>query len=207
MSKVDKAKKISVNKNVAIIGHPTYPVVCQLKQWKSKRYLDIRKHYVDYKTEDLKPTTKGIMLDASVFGEFVSLIDKKEIDILDWLNSGPLSQEEQLQAKIKEASDLIAKSRLDAKKFTHATENNTGGGFFDVRTMGGRPELIINENHLLYEEIKKLNESSTELIMKLIMSFQHVIDLYDEQEINSLDLINDLKVSWSTALSNYISKK
>ena len=56
------------------------------------------------------------MFDASVFGELINLIDKKEVDILDWLNSGPLSDEESLQIKIKEASDQIAKSRLDAKK-------------------------------------------------------------------------------------------
>ena len=207
MSKSDTAKKISDNKKVATIGHPTYPVVCQLKHWKSKRYFDIRKHYVDYKTEDLKPTTKGIMFDASVFGELINLIDKKEVDILDWLNSGPLSDEESLQIKIKEASDQIAKSRLDAKKFTHATENNVGGCFFDVRTTGGQPELIINENHLLHQEMNKLDEDSIGLVIKLIMSFQHVIDLYDDQEINSLDLLNDLKASWSTALSNYISQK
>ena len=27
------------------------------------------------------------MFDASVFGELINLIDKKEVDILDWLNA------------------------------------------------------------------------------------------------------------------------
>ena len=33
--------------------------------------------------------------------------------------------------------------------------------------------------------MNKLDEDSIGLVIKLIMSFQHVIDLYDDQEINS----------------------
>ncbi len=196
----------SSKKTIATIGHPTYPTVCELKNYKGSRYFDIRKHYIDFKTDELKPTRKGIMLNATTFGSLVNLLDKNSIDVLDWLNSGPLSNESDIKRKLEEASERIKKSLLEAKNFSHSTTSNVGGLFYDIKSTAGNSELVMNEEHPLYQELLDMNDQSKKIIMNIIMSFQHVIDMYDDQEINSSDLINDLKVTWSTVLANYINQ-
>ena len=66
------------------IGPKEYPIKIQIKTFKGRKYLDIRKWYLDRKTNEILPTKKGISLSEYQFEDVISLLSKDKKKISDW---------------------------------------------------------------------------------------------------------------------------
>ena len=66
------------------IGPKEYPIKIQIKTFKGRKYLDIRKWYLDRKTNEILPTKKGISLSEYQFEDVISLLSKDKEKISNW---------------------------------------------------------------------------------------------------------------------------
>ena len=62
-------------------------IILQLKDFMNKKYLDIRKHYVDADTQEVKPGKQGIMMNKETFEKVFAVIKDNYKEIEEYFNT------------------------------------------------------------------------------------------------------------------------
>ena len=189
------------------IGPKEYPIKIQIKTFKGRKYLDIRKWYLDRKTNEILPTKKGISLSEYQFEDVISLLSKDREKISNWFQE-KIDENEVVDSLVKQ-SEVRRKIAEEAREFKTKSEKLSENKFFKIEYEKGNKQLIINENHQLYIDINK--EKSPEKIKKifelLFISFDQTIQLFDSEEsIKVADFEDMLIHNWSIILKNYLKK-
>ena len=196
----------SVEKEI-YIGTKDYPIKIQIKTFKGRKYLDLRKWFLDRKTNEVIPTKKGISLSEYQFEDIVTILSKEKENISKWFQEK--STEEEVVDSLMIQSELRRKISEEAKLFNTKTKKLSENRFFKIEYENGKKHLIINENHQLYKNINQ--EKSAEKIKKvfelLFISFDQTIQLFDSEEnIKVADFEDMLIHNWSIILKNYLKK-
>ncbi len=197
------------NKVLIKVGSPNYPTVYTLGSFKGKKNFDIRKYYIEKKSNELAPTRKGISLNKESFNALLSIIENQQNTIQDWFNSGEVLPSNDLLKNLKIQADKVQKEMFEAKEFNQKQDKLSDNSFFKVKYDGDKRIMIFNENHILLKYLEEnLNDEKLIKILTLILlSFQHTVDLYDDDEKLSVkEFVDDLKDNWSLVLKNYIKK-
>jgi predicted phage tail protein len=189
------------------IGPGEYPIKIQIKTFKGRKYLDIRKWYLDRKTNEILPTKKGISLSEYQFEDVISLLSKDREKISNWFQE-KIDENEVVDSLVKQ-SEVRRKIAEEVREFKTKSEKLSENKFFKIEYEKGNKQLIINENHQLYKDINK--EKSPEKIKKifelLFISFDQTIQLFDSEEsIKVADFEDMLIHNWSIILKNYLKK-
>tara|TARA_B100000035_G_C20921958_1_gene518910 strand:- start:191 stop:805 length:615 start_codon:yes stop_codon:yes gene_type:complete len=189
------------------IGPKEYPIKIQIKTFKGRKYLDIRKWYLDRKTNEILPTKKGISLSEYQFEDVISLLSKDKKKISDWFQE-KIDENEVVDSLAKQ-SEVRRKIAEEVREFKTTSKKLSENKFFKIEYENGNKQLIINENHQLYKDINK--EKSVEKIKKifelLFISFDQTIQLFDSEEnIKVADFEDMLIHNWSIILKNYLKK-
>ena len=189
------------------IGPKEYPIKIQIKTFKGRKYLDIRKWYLDRKTNEILPTKKGISLSEYQFEDVISLLSKDREKISNWFQE-KIDENEVVDSLVKQ-SEVRRKIAEEVREFKTKSEKLSENKFFKIEYEKGNKQLIINENHQLYKDINK--EKSPEKIKKifelLFISFDQTIQLFDSEEnIKVADFEDMLIHNWSIILKNYLKK-
>ena len=135
------------------VGPKEYPIKIQIKTFKGKKYLDIRKWFLDKKTNEILPTKKGISLNDYQFQDIINIISKEKEKISNWFKE-KITEDEVVDSLIKQ-SQIRRNLAEEAKAFNTKSEKLTENRFFKVDYKDGKTELVLNENHQLYKEIDK----------------------------------------------------
>ena len=61
-----------------LLGPKEYPIKIQIKTFKGKKYLDIRKWFLDRSINEVVPTKKGIMLSDYQFNDVFETVGKEK---------------------------------------------------------------------------------------------------------------------------------
>lgn len=196
----------SVEKEI-YIGTKDYPIKIQIKTFKGRKYLDLRKWFLDRKTNEVIPTKKGISLSEYQFEDIVTILSKEKENISKWFQEK--STEEEVVDSLMIQSELRRKISEEAKLFNTKTKKLSENRFFKIEYENGKKHLIINENHQLYKNINQ--EKSAEKIKKvfelLFISFDQTIQLFDvDEKIQVSDFEETLIHNWSLILKNYLKK-
>ena len=196
----------SVEKEI-YIGTKDYPIKIQIKTFKGRKYLDLRKWFLDRKTNEVIPTKKGISLSEYQFEDIVTILSKEKENISKWFQEK--STEEEVVDSLMIQSELRRKISEEAKLFNTKTKKLSENRFFKIEYENGKKYLIINENHQLYKNINQ--EKSAEKIKKvfelLFISFDQTIQLFDvDEKIKVSDFEETLIHNWSLILKNYLKK-
>lgn len=189
------------------VGPEEYPIKIQIKTFKGRKYLDIRKWFLERKSGEVLPTKKGISLSEYQFQDIINIITKEKEKISNWFKE-KITEHEVVDSLIKQ-SEIRRKLAAEAKKFKAKSEKLTENKFFKVEYQNGKTELILNENHQLYKEINKKNsnEDLKNIINLLFISFNQTIQLFDDDEnIKVSDFEDFLIHNWSIILKNYLKK-
>ena len=189
------------------VGPKEYPIKIQIKTFKGKKYLDIRKWFLDKKTNEILPTKKGISLNDYQFQDIINIISKEKEKISNWFKE-KITEDEVVDSLIKQ-SEIRRNLAEEAKAFSAKSEKLTENKFFKVDYKNGKTELILNENHQLYKEINKKNsiENLKNIINLLFISFNQTIQLFDtDEKIKASDFEDFLVHNWSIILKNYLKK-
>ena len=164
------------------IGPKEYPIKIQIKTFKGRKYLDVRKWYLDRKTNEILPTKKGISLSEYQFEDVISLLSKDQKKISNWFKE-KIDENEVIESLVKQ-SEVRRKIAEEVKGFKTSSKKLTENRFFKIEYEKGNKQLIINENHQLYKEINK--EKSADKLKKifelLFISFDQTIQLFDSEE-------------------------
>jgi len=196
----------SVEKEI-YIGTKDYPIKIQIKTFKGRKYLDLRKWFLDRKTNEVIPTKKGISLSEYQFEDIVTILSKEKENISKWFQEK--STEEEVVDSLMIQSELRRKISEEAKLFNTKTKKLSENRFFKIEYENVKKHLIINENHQLYKNINQ--EKSAEKIKKvfelLFISFDQTIQLFDvDEKIKVSDFEETLIHNWSLILKNYLKK-
>ena len=189
------------------IGPKEYPIKIQIKTFKGRKYLDIRKWYLDRKTNEILPTKKGISLSEYQFEDVISLLSKDKEKISNWFQE-KIDENEVVDSLVKQ-SEVRRNIAEEVREFKTKSEKLSENKFFKIEYEKGNKQLIINENHQLYKEINK--EKSVEKIKKifelLFISFDQTIQLFDSEESIKVAEFEDMLIhNWSIILKNYLKK-
>ena len=189
------------------IGPKEYPIKIQIKTFKGRKYLDIRKWYLDRKTNEILPTKKGISLSEYQFEDVISLLSKDKKKISDWFQE-KIDENKVVDSLVKQ-SEVRRKIAEEVREFKTTSKKLSENKFFKIEYEKGNKQLIINENHQLYKDINK--EKSVDKIKKifelLFISFDQTIQLFDSEEnIKVADFEDMLIHNWSIILKNYLKK-
>ena len=164
------------------IGPKEYPIKIQIKTFKGRKYLDIRKWYLDRKTNEVLPTKKGISLSEYQFEDVISLLSKDKKKISDWFQE-KIDENKVVDSLVKQ-SEVRRKIAEEVREFKTTSKKLSENKFFKIEYENGNKQLIINENHQLYKDINK--EKSVDKIKKifelLFISFDQTIQLFDSEE-------------------------
>ena len=201
------AKKSNQLEKEVYIGPKDYPIKIQIKTFKGRKYLDIRKWYLDRKVNEILPTKKGISLSEYQFEDVITLLSKDKKKISQWFQD-KIDQNEIVETLIKH-SEIRRKLAEEKRDFKTKSKKLSENKFFKVEYEKGKKNLIINENHQLYKELNK--EKSIENVKKifdlLFISFDQTIQLFDSEEtIKVSDFEESLIHNWSIILKNYLKK-
>ena len=64
--------------NILSIGDEKNPLNISLSKFKGARFIDLRRYYLDKKTGEVKPTTKGIALKEEEFEKVMEVLSENE---------------------------------------------------------------------------------------------------------------------------------
>ena len=95
------------------IGTKDYPLKIQFKTYKGKKYIDIRKWFLERKTNEVLPTKKGISLSEHQFEDVISILSKDKEKISNWFQEkidendviDSLIKQSEVRRKIAEEDD------------------------------------------------------------------------------------------------------
>jgi hypothetical protein len=202
------SKKTDIIDREIFVGPKEYPIKIQIKTFKGRKYLDIRKWFLNRKSHEVLPTKKGISLSEYQFEDIISIISKEKDKITKWFQE-KVTEDEIVDSLIKHA-EIRQKLSEEAKSFKSRSKKLNENKFFKVEYEDGETQLVINENHQLYKEINK--KSSQEDIKKIIdflfISFNQSIQMFDSDEKIKISDFEELLIhNWSTILKNYLKTK
>ena len=72
------------SKKQVVIGNKKYPIVISLSEYKGSPLIDIRKYYFDRKSEEIKPSKKGIALQKNNFNLLAQTLIDSSPEIKKW---------------------------------------------------------------------------------------------------------------------------
>ncbi len=157
------------------IGSKNSPIIIELKEYEGIKLFDLRKYYMDKKTEELLPTKKGISLNSFQLKQLIETINTKSDEINNFLFS---ENDEKLKIHTElKFSDLIG------RKFKYEFEN-------------GKSSIILDK-----QKFGNVNINELEVIKKMLLSVNSAIyDVLDDQD--QVELILDIidqklsKIQW-----------
>jgi len=189
------------------VGPSEYPIKIQVKTFKGRKYLDIRKWYLDKKHNEVLPTKKGISLSEYQFEDIISIISNEKDKISKWFKEK--STEKEVVDSLIVQSEIRRKLSEEAKTFKAISEKFTENRIFKIEYTKGKTQLILNENHQLFKDInaKTTTDDLKKIIYLLFVSFNQTFQLFDvDDKIKVSDMEDALLHNWSIILKNYLKK-
>ena len=148
------------------IGTKKNPLLISLKEYKGRKFVDIRKFYQDKneKEEKLLPTRKGITLNSLQLEQFIEVINTESNNI----------------------SNFFQQSNNSANKIeVEITDSSFGRGFY-IEYKNGETTLTINQNFK-----DKIGGNNVDFFKKLLFCFSESInDIIEDQD--DIDLLLDI---------------
>ena len=152
------------------IGPENFPIKLQFKIFQNKKYLDIRKWYLDRKKGEVLPTKKGISLSDYQFNEILEILEKNKVDIKKWYLDK--SQFEEFKSKLSKQAEVLRKISEDARKYKLNSKKISKNKFFEISyTDKGEMVLNINESHSFFSQYDKLEKKDKKLVENILISF------------------------------------
>ena len=148
------------------IGTKKNPLLISLKEYKGRKFVDIRKFYQDKneKEEKLLPTRKGVTLNSLQLEQFIEVINTESNNI----------------------SNFFQQSNNSANKIEVEITDSSFGRGFNIEYNNGETTLTINQNFK-----DKIGGNNVDFFKKLLFCFSESInDIIEDQD--DIDLLLDI---------------
>lgn len=211
--------------HLASFGSPSNPIVVQLGEYKGRRFLDIRRHYKDRTSKELKPTRKGITLSAQHFGALRDLLSDCSTEIENWLSEEDVGGEETVQRAMAARTDALTKLALHVPDYLVAKNSRKGPVLMRVLSEGGKTTLELNASHPFIQLLDNLwddmgTQTSTQskqtiqnmppaVVVLHLLLLTHARTRFrfdDVQEVRPSDLFSMFDYEWGMMLKNFVDE-
>ena len=205
------------------IGSEQNCILIKLSQYKGRKILDIRRHYLDESSGKLLPTRKGITLtqqQAEAF--FETFLENKDL-VKEWFNEDSTTTD---LVKKNVSGQIQAKeeAKHGFKLYERDIYSGAVSSFFHIESNGGREKISYNSKHPIHSIISDTKDrimntpdpSSTvgkdiEVILFLVdvilLSYFRAKTQFDKSQLIDPDtFIETLEINWSATLKRYIKE-
>ena len=213
-------------KDLAVFGSPSAPLVVKLREYKGARFLDIRRYYKDKKSGELKPTQKGVTLKAGALEPLIKLLTECEADIENWLSAEVEEPEETVLRTMAARADGLAALSLSLPEYVVKTKPMRSPVLSRVQSEGQKTTLELNASHPFFLLVDKLagpnsttptspksaknakDEPAALLVFHLLLlSFAQTRALFDDtQEVLPANLLSMFDYEWGKVLGNFANQ-
>lgn len=187
-------------------------LVVRLTEYMGHRLVDLRYWYRDRKRDEMKPTSKGLMLTRSNYLKFREIIESRHEDIMDWLSVGYVPNKvKSYQLHQMKSADACDYS-LPAARTTTADKHGDNS-FFNVEHEGSSASVILNMGHPFIQKIHSIDDAKCkqevlDFISNLVVAFDTAATrLLDSPSVHTSILFEQLEHDWSQYLSKVSKEK
>ena len=190
------------NRVIGSIGSPQRPILISLGDVEGSRVVDIRRYYVDKATNELRPTPKGIAIQAANFAEIFACLSDAYGPITEWLQGTGATDQVKRQGAAVKAVASGARPRLK-------TEAWRGASFFKVQTQGAEVEVALKADHPLADRISSVKSSSeaAQLLADLLATFHLASGTAAVDEDAQTVALPQLETAWSNQLNSMLKSR
>jgi hypothetical protein len=190
------------NRVVGSIGSPSRPILISLGEVEGSRVVDIRRHYIDKESKELRPTQKGISIQAANFAEIFACLADAYGPITEWLEGGGATDQVKRQGAAVKAAASGVRPRLK-------TEAWRGASFFKVHTQGAEVEVALKADHPIADRVKSVTSSSeaAQLLADLLATFQFAAGSAAVDEDARTVALPQLETAWSNQLGSMLKDR
>jgi len=138
-----------------------------------------------------------------------ALIDSSK-EINDWFDTSDNKTLIKAEQMLKDRVEALEEARRDIQDFDINQTKWKAPNFFEIESLGGKDNIILNSQHLFVQKLGELEEDSeTEtlsMLSKLLISYGKAKDILDDsEEYTARELFKYLEAEWGQILSNYVS--
>lgn len=193
---------MSENRVIGSIGAPQRPILISLGEIEDSRVVDIRRYYVDKASKELRPTQRGISIQAANFAEIFACLSDAYGPITEWLQGGGATDQVKRQGAAVKAKVSGARPRLK-------TEAWRGASFFKVQTQGAEVEVALKSDHPIADRIKAVTSSSeaAQLLADLLATFELAASSAVVDEDAQAVALPQLETAWSNQLGSLLKNR
>ena len=214
---------MSSNDIIASAGSKHNLLVFSLNEYKGFRTFDIRKFYVDKKTNDLCPTKKGIAITEKMFDITLEVFEEHKDKIRDWL-----SAPDDVSAEVRKNRELektySETARFKNHNFTLKESSWKSPEFFRLVAKGGCDSLVFNIRHPSVEEflkvinafeksndveeLRQLGSKLKQFVIGMLISFGRARQLCEGSDNSYTSIVFDSTAfNWGIFLEKYLNSE
>ena len=189
------------------LGSLTNPVIVSLIEYEGHRLLDIRKYFIEKESKALKPTRKGVSLNATLAREVQAVINANEDSIFEWLEKGDgevLTEVEHAMVARSRAADEEA---LKPRRFCVVEQEWRGAEFFAFNSSGADDQLALNTRHPFFVTLAKNASGSatsrSPISLLLAAYYRAKLRFSGEIEADAESFFRLFEHEWGLLLKNY----
>lgn len=205
MSKNDAVEMPGV---IAATGTKRNRLVAQLSEYQGERLLNLRRWYLDKRTNEWIPTKKGVSLSARAYSFLVSVIQEFGDDILDWLGIDGSANHEGREKSIQSRHAPL-EATVNSQKYVVESAEWSSPEPFAVAHEGGSAVLYVNvktelgrrvmEAHISSGFNEERGQSGVGLLFSYVVAQSQAKALFDTQDEYEAGELFELH-SWNVGL-------
>lgn len=185
----------------------------QLKEFEGRRFLDIRRYYLERGTGELKPTRKGIAINERALGALSSALNQDQATIIEWLRTPSEAGSDDVDRSMAMRREAAEAVKHQSYPFTMQEEARRSQCFFEVRHGGGDSTVVVNNAHP-FGRLMRQREGETDesrdvrrVIGMLLASYSQAKSLFDDLDgVTVSQFFEIFENEWGTILGNYATR-
>jgi hypothetical protein len=189
------------------LGSPSNPVVMMLTEYEGHRLLDIRKYFVEKTTKDLKPTRKGVSLNANLAKQVQDVMNNNSEAIFAWLERGDDSALTEVERAMQARTQAAEEEALKPRPFRVKEREWKGAEFFACESNGAEDYVALNTKHPFFQHLQcsqRQTAATCPPIMLLLASYYRAkLRFSGDIEADADQFFQLLEHEWGLLLKNY----
>lgn len=189
------------------LGSPANPLVLALSLYEGHRLLDIRKYYVEKASKTLKPTRKGVSLNARLARQVYDALHANAEAIFHWLEEGDDSTLSQVERAMAVRTKAVEQEALKPRRYRVERDSWKGPEFFSAESQGGIDHVRLNSQHPISRKdglsSDEITNPQSALALILAAYFRAKLRFSGELEMDAQQFFQTFEHEWGLILKNY----
>lgn len=189
------------------LGSPSNPLVMLLTEYEGHRLLDIRKYFVEKGTKALKPTRKGVSLNANLAKEVQDAMNNNSEAIFAWLYRGSDSALTEVERAMQARTQAAEEEALKPRPFRVKQRDWKGAEFFACESNGTEDHVALNTKHPFFQQLqcnqRQPASACSPIILLLASYYRARLRFSGDIEADSDQFFQLLEHEWGLLLKNY----